>query len=121
MNGVDEPLLAFCNDSRFVREVSMKYVIAWTAKPTMGEAEAARSLQVFSKWAPSEKVTFEQFLGRADAKGGFAVVTTEDINAIVRDMAIFGTWFEMDVVPVVEVGDLATISGQALEFMASVS
>ena len=99
----------------------MKYVISWVAKPTMGEVEAARSLQVFSKWAPSEKVTFEQFLGRADAKGGFAVVTTDDINAVAHDMAIFGTWFDMEVVPVIEVGDLATVSGEALEFMASIS
>ncbi len=99
----------------------MKYVISWVAKPNMGEAEAARSLQVFSKWAPSEKVTFEQFLGRADARGGFAVVTTDDINAVAHDMAIFGTWFEMDVVPVIEVGDLVAVSGEALEFMASIS
>lgn len=99
----------------------MKYVIAWVAKPNLGEAEAARSLQVFSRWTPSESVTFEQFLGRADAKGGFAVVTTDDINAVVRDMAIFGTWFDMQVIPVIEVGDLAAISGDALGFMASVS
>ena len=99
----------------------MKYVISWLAKPSLGEAEIARSLQVFGKWTPSETVTFEQFLGRADAKGGFAVVTTDDINAIAHDMAIFGTWFEMDVVPVIEVGELAAISGEALEFMASIS
>ena len=99
----------------------MKYVITWVAKPNMGEAEAARSLQVFSKWVPSEKVTFEQFLGRVDAKGGFAVVTTDDVNAMTRDMAIFGTWFDMQVIPVIEVGDLAAISGDALGFMASVS
>ena len=97
----------------------MKYVIAWVAKPNLGEAEIARSLQVFSKWTPSEKVTFEQFLGRVDARGGFAVVTTDDINAVVRDMAIFGTWFDMDVVPVVEIGEFAAISGEALEFIAS--
>src|SRR3712207_293601 len=66
-------------DLRSSEEVSMKYVISWVAKPNMGEAEAVRSLQVFSKWAPSERVTFEQFLGRADAKGGFAVVTTDDV------------------------------------------
>lgn len=98
----------------------MKYVISWLAKPTIGEVEIARSLQVFGKWAPSETVTFEQFLGRADAKGGFAVVTTDDIYAVVRDMAIFGTWFDMEVIPVVEVGELAAISGDALTFMASV-
>jgi Protein of unknown function (DUF3303) len=98
----------------------MKYVISWVAKPSLGEAEIARSLQVFGKWTPSDKVTFEQFLGRADARGGYAVVTTDDINAVVHDMAIFGTWFEMEVVPVVEVGDLAALSGEALQFIASV-
>ena len=97
----------------------MKYVITWTAKPNVGEAEIARSLQVFGKWTPSDSVTFEQFLGRADARGGYAVVTTDDINAVVRDAAIFGTWFEMDLVPVVEITDLAAISGEALEFIAS--
>lgn len=98
----------------------MKYVITWIAKPNLGEAEIGRSLQVFGKWTPSGTVTFEQFLGRADARGGFAVVTTDDINAMVRDMSIFGTWFEMDVIPVVEVGDLAAIAGEAQEFIASV-
>lgn len=122
MNGMGDPTLAFFIPIvDFSPEVSMKYVISWVAKPNMGEAEAARSLQVFSQWAPSEKVTFEQFLGRADAKGGYAVVTTDDINAIVHDMAIFGTWFDMEVVPVIEVGDLAAISGEALQFMASIS
>ena len=99
----------------------MKYVISWVAKPSMGEAEAARSLQVFSKWTPSEKATFEQFLGRADAKGGFAVVTTDDVEAIAHDMAIFGTWFDMEVTPVIEIGDLVTISNEALQFMASIT
>jgi len=99
----------------------MKYVISWVAKSNTGEAELARSLQVFSKWAPSEKATFEQFLGRVDAKGGFAVVTTDDVNTITHDMAIFGTWFDMEVIPVIEVGDLAAISTEALEFMGSIS
>jgi hypothetical protein len=99
----------------------MKYVITWVAKPGFGEAEAARSLQVFGKWSPSEKVTFEQFLGRVDAKGGFAVVTTDDPEAIAHDMAIFGTWFDMDVIPVLEVADIATISGEALAFIGSIS
>jgi hypothetical protein len=36
-------------------------------------------------------------------------------------MAIFGTWFDMEVVAVLEIGDLAAISGEALQFMASIS
>ncbi len=99
----------------------MKYVISWISKPNVGEAEAARSLEVFSKWTPSDAVTFEQFLGRVDARGGYCVVSTDDINAVVRDMAIFGTWFDMEVTPVVEIADLASISGEAIAFVSSVA
>jgi len=99
----------------------MKYVISWTARPNVTEESEARSLQVFSKWAPSESVTFEQFLGRVDAQGGYAVVTTDDPQAIARDMAIFGTWFEMSVVPVLEIGDLTAQAADAVEFIASIS
>ena len=49
----------------------MKYVISWVARPgNVTEESQARGLQVFSKWAPSPDVTFEQFLGRVDSQGG---------------------------------------------------
>lgn len=98
----------------------MKYVISWVARPDAGEAEAARSLQVFSKWAPNPDVTFEQFLGRVDGQGGYAVVTTENIAAVARDMQIFGSWFEMSVVPVMEIGELTEIGADVVAFLASI-
>jgi hypothetical protein len=120
MVDAERPAAAYRPERDRSEEVVMKYVISWLAKPSLGEAEIARSLQVFGKWTPSESVTFEQFVGRADARGGFAVVTTDDINAVVRDMATFGAWFDMEVVPVVEMGDLAAISAEAVGFVASV-
>ncbi|HSV40232.1 MAG TPA: DUF3303 family protein [Nocardioidaceae bacterium] len=99
----------------------MKYVITWTARPNVTEESQARGLQVFGKWVPSSDVTFEQFLGRVDQQGGYAVVTTDNPQAIARDMAIFGTWFEMTVVPVLEIADATVQAADALEFMASVS
>jgi len=99
----------------------MKYVITWTARPNVTEEAEARSLQVFSKWVPSSDVTFEQFLGRVDAQGGYAVVSTDNPQAIARDMAIFGTWFEMEVVPVLEIADATAINTEALEFISSIS
>ena len=86
----------------------------------MTEEGEARSLQVFSKWVPSDSVTFEQFLGRVDAQGGYAVVSTDDPAAISRDMAIFGTWFEMSVVPVLEIAESTAQATDAVEFKASI-
>lgn len=98
----------------------MKYVISWIARDGLDEQADARSLQVFEKWSPSPGVTFEQFLGRVDARGGYAVVTTDDPQLVARDMAIFGAWFDMEVTPVLEIADTARISGEAIEFRSSI-
>jgi hypothetical protein len=98
----------------------MKYIVQWETRQNASEEMQARGLQVFSKWAPSENATFHQFLGRVDGRGGFAVVETDDINTIARDMAIFGAFFDMSVYPCLEIQDTARLGGDALEFRASV-
>lgn len=98
----------------------MKYVVAWETRQNASEETQARGLQVFSKWTPSENATFKEFVGRVDGRGGFAVVETDDISTIARDMSIFGAFFEMSVYPVLEITDTARIGGDALEFRASV-
>ena len=99
----------------------MKYVISWLAKPSLGEAEIARSLQVFGKWSPSEGADFKEFLGRVDGQGGFAVVETDDPSLIAKDVAPFASWFDFSVYPVLEITETAAIDTQAIEFLASVS
>ena len=46
-------------------------------------------MHVFSQWSPADGNVFLQFVGRVDGRGGFAVVETEDVALIARDMAIF--------------------------------
>jgi hypothetical protein len=99
----------------------MKYVVSWESRQSVSEGDQARGLQVFSKWSPSEGATFHQFLGRVDARGGFAVVETDDPALIAKDMAIFSAFFEMSVYPVLEIADIAGIAGEAVEFRGSVS
>lgn len=98
----------------------MKYVIQWETRQNASEELQARGLQVFSKWSPSEKVNFLQFVGRVDGRGGFAVVETDDPTAIARDMAIFGPFFDFSVIPVLDIQETASIGGSALEFRASI-
>ena len=98
----------------------MKYLVSWTTRQNASEDVQARSLQVFSKWSPAEGTNFVQFLGRVDGRGGFAVIETDDVTLIARDMAVFGAFFDMSVYPVLEVQQIAQIGAGAVEFRGSV-
>jgi hypothetical protein len=58
-------------------------------------------------------------LGRIDGPGGFAVVETDDPALLARDTAIFSTFFDMTVYPVLDVQDAARIGGEASSFLRS--
>ncbi len=98
----------------------MKYVVSWELRPAVTEEASARSLEVFSKWSPSEAAEFKEFLGRVDGPGGFAVVETDDASLIAKDVAPFTAWFDFSVHPVLEIADAAAIGMQAVEFLGSV-
>jgi hypothetical protein len=99
----------------------MKYMVSWESRQNASEENQARSLQVFSKWSPSEGTTFLQFLGRIDGRGGYAVVETDDPALIAKDMAVFSAFFDMSVQPVMDIADIAMIGAEAVEFRASIS
>ncbi len=99
----------------------MKYLVSWTSRQSASEEVQARGLQVFSKWSPSEGVTFHQFLGRVDGRGGYAVVETDEPGLVAKDMAVFGAFFDMSVTPVMEIAETAMIGAEAVEFRASIS
>ncbi|HET9871594.1 MAG TPA: DUF3303 family protein [Propionibacteriaceae bacterium] len=97
----------------------MKYVVSWESRAGAAEDVQAKSLQVFSKWSPSEGTEFLQFVGRVDGRGGFAVVETDDVALIARDMAIFTAFFDMSVYPVLDIQESARIGGEAIQFRQS--
>ncbi len=97
----------------------MKYVVSWETRANASEEDQARSLQVFGKWSPAEGTNFVQFLGRVDGRGGFAVVETDDVALIARDMAVFGAFFDMSVHPVLDIEQTAQIIGDAIQFRQS--
>ena len=99
----------------------MKYVVTWQARDNASEASVARSLQVFSKWAPSEGVTYHEFLGNVDGTGGLAVVESDDVALVAKDVAPWGVWFDIRVTPVLEIAEASTIGGEAVAFLASIS
>jgi hypothetical protein len=102
------------------RRSGMKYVPSWEPRSSATEEVQARSLQVFSKWSPTEGTRFLQFVGRVDGTGGFAVVETDEPALIARDAAIFDAFFDETVYPVVDIDEAARIIGEAIEFRRSV-
>jgi hypothetical protein len=95
----------------------MKYVVTWRQRQNTTAESQAHSLQVFSRWTPAEGTTFLQFVSRVDGRGGFAVVETDDPELIARDTAIFGSFFDMSVYPVLEARQAAEIAASAMAFV----
>jgi hypothetical protein len=112
-------LVAFPKTLR--KESEMKYVVSWETRPNATEESSARSLEVFGKWAPAEGVTFVEFLGRVDGRGGFSVVETDDPALIARDTALFSAFFDFTVHPVLEIADAAALGIEAVQTLASVT
>ena len=99
----------------------MKYVVSWVNRANATEQTVARSLQVFSKWTPSEGTDFKEFLQRVDGRGGYAVVETDDPALIARDTALFGNFFDFTVEPVLEIADGTAIDMEMVALLESIS
>jgi hypothetical protein len=98
----------------------MRYVLTWEIRESTSEEQQARGLAVFGSWSPPEGADFQQFLGRIDGRGGFAVVETDDPALLAKDMATFGPFFEFNVYPVLEIQQAASLAMEAVQFRNSV-
>lgn len=98
----------------------MKYVVTWEQYQNTSEEQQARSLQVFSKWSPDERVDFQQFLGRVDGQGGFSVVETDELSLLAKEIALFSPFFEFKVYPVLEIAQTAEIGVEAVAMRQSI-
>jgi hypothetical protein len=94
----------------------MRYVVTWEVRADFSQEMQDQALQVFGKWSPAEGSDFLQFLGRVDGRGGFAVVETADPTSILRDVAVFSAFFDMNAYPVVDVREQTQVISEAAEF-----
>jgi hypothetical protein len=98
----------------------MKYLVSWTvragASAADNEATVSRVLDVYSKWAPPSDATFHQFLGRLDARGGYAIVETDNPESVAEGPAKFGPYFDFEVVPVNDITENIRLLTEGIEF-----
>ena len=95
----------------------MKYVLYWKERPwgSAADAEAAqdRVLEMMQHWSPPDSVTFHQFLVRVGEYGGFAVLETEDLEAVQQLCNTFAV-FDFKLYPVLDIGPALGAEGAAV-------
>jgi len=103
----------------------MKFLVSWTTRSgssaVENEADAARILQVFSKWTPPADETFHQFLGRLDGRGGYSIIETDNPDSLGEAPAKFGTYLDFEIVPVSDISESVRLLSEGAEFRASIS
>ena len=103
----------------------MKYVVSWTFRSfaSVAEQEAAgeRLLKVYSKWKPPKSVTYHQFLGRVDGRGGYQVVETDSPADLADTIAKFAPFADFRLEPVMDVADGVTLIQAGIKFRKSIS
>ena len=101
----------------------MKFIVTWTPRTggsaADNEVAAKRGLELLGKWSPPGDVTFHQFVGRLDGNGGFAVTETDNPASLGEAAAKFGPYFEFHTYPVADMGEVATLTGEAVTWRES--
>ena len=102
----------------------MKYVLHWRERPwgSAADAEAAqeRVLGMMQHWAPPESITFHQFLVRVGEYGGFAVLETEDLEAV-QQLACTFAIFDFTLHPVLDIGQALAAEGAAVAWRQGIA
>lgn len=103
----------------------MKYVMTWT--PRLGgsgqdnEAAAKRGIEMFSKWTPGPGLKIEQFVGRVDGGGGFAVVDAQGPADLLEGTSKFAPYNDFQIYPVVDVEDWVRAAAEGVAFREAIS
>jgi hypothetical protein len=101
-----------------------KYLVTWKVRQNgtaqQNHDDAKKNLATFAKWTPPAGQDFQQFLARVDGQGGYAVVDTNDPASLTDGPSKFGTWFEFEVIPVVDIADGVGQIEAAIKFRESI-
>ncbi|MFN8228965.1 MAG: DUF3303 family protein [Mycobacterium sp.] len=99
--------------------------MSWTTRYHGGvmdnENAAKRGVETFAKWTPPAGLKFEQFVGRIDGNGGFAVVETDNVADLLDGTAKFAPANEFQIYPVVDIADWIQAATDGIGFRESIS
>ncbi len=104
----------------------MKYMIEYTIRQAglsneqnFGSAQAL--LNAFGKWKPEDGLTVHAFVSTLGGNAGYAFVEAADPKVILSFVSKYTFWNDVNVVPVVDVGEAVTVNTTSLAWARNAS
>jgi hypothetical protein len=99
----------------FRREGHVKYMIEYTIRNTgltheLNFAYTQALITAFSKWKPEEGLNVHAFVSNLQGRGGYVLVEASDPKVVTSFVSKFNYWNDIDVVPVIDVGEAVPIA-----------
>jgi Protein of unknown function (DUF3303) len=93
----------------------MKYMIEYTIRfaglthdQSFAKLEALQN--AFGKWKPEDGLTVHAFMSNLAGNSGYVLVEASDPKVVTSFVTKFGHWNDINVVPVIDVGEVVAIS-----------
>ena len=104
----------------------MKYIIEYTVRTAglthdQNFAGSGALLTAFSKWKPEDGLTVHAFVSNLAGNGGYVLVDASDPKVIVAFASKFTFWNDVNIVPVIDVGEAVPINAAAITWARSAS
>ena len=78
-------------------------------------------ITAFSKWKPEDGLTVHAFVSNLGGTGGYVLVEASDPKVIVSFVSKYNFWNDVEVVPVVDVGEVVPIASASLDWARNAS
>ena len=93
----------------------MKYMIEWTVRTAgLTHDQSLANLETlqtaFGKWKPEEGLTVQAFVANVAGISGYVLVEATDPKIVTSFVTKFGFWNDIEVLPVIDIGDAVAIS-----------
>ena len=103
----------------------MKYMLEYKIRTTgtydENFAGSEALLNAFGKWKPEDGLTVHAFVSNLAGNGGYVLVEASDPKVIVTFVSKYNFWNDVNVVPVVDVGEAVPIAAASLAWARSAS
>lgn len=104
----------------------MKYMIEYEIRAAglthdQNFAGSEGLLNAFGKWKPEDGLTVHAFVSNLAGNGGYVLVEASDPKVIVAFVSKYNFWNDVNVVPVVDVGESVPIAAASLAWARSAS
>jgi len=78
-------------------------------------------ITAFSKWKPEDGLSVQAFVSNVSGTGGYALVEANDPKVVTSFVSKFNYWNDVDVVPVIDIGEAVQIAQSSLAWARSSS